>query len=199
LSTTAVVVIVVAAVVVVVAVMAAVAAQRARQRRALRDRFGPEYGRTVDATGDQREAEAELRNRAEARDRLSIRPLDAAQRDRYQQDWRQLQVEFVDAPETSMARADRLITDVMVDRGYPMQDFERQADLISVDHPDVVEHYRSAHGVFVASQAEPASTEAMRRAFVSYRALFWELVGDQVPVDDQPLHDADASDSRRRA
>ena len=67
-------------------------------------------------------------------------PLNESQRKRYVLDWRQVQTEFVDAPALSLGRADSLVTDVMVDRGYPMQDFDRQADLISVDHPEVVEH-----------------------------------------------------------
>ena len=138
--------------------------------------FGSEYDRTVSASAGTREAEAELRTRAEERDRLSIEPLSATQRDRYSQDWRQIQAEFVDDPARSLGRADALVTDVMVDRGYPMQDFGRQADLISVDHPEVVEHYRKAHGIYNASQSDQASTEDMRQAFVSYRLLFAELL-----------------------
>jgi hypothetical protein len=66
----------------------------------------------------------------------------------------------------------------MHDRGYPMEKFESNAELVSVDHPEVVEHYRNAHGTFVAAQTGSASTEEMRSAFVSYRALFSELLED---------------------
>jgi hypothetical protein len=177
MSTSAVIVIVVA-VVVVVALVLFVVADRARRRRQLQERFGPEYDRAVSASGSSKRAEASLRERADRRDKLSIRPLSSAQRDRYEQDWRQVQAEFVDVPSTSLTRADALVTDVMVDRGYPMQDFGEQADLISVDHPQVVEHYRRAHGIYVNSQSKTVSTEEMRQAFVSYRALFEELVGD---------------------
>jgi type II secretory pathway pseudopilin PulG len=176
LSTTAIVIIVIAVLLVVI-VVGALVAQRASRRRQLRDRFGAEYDRTLEASADQKEAEADLRARAEQRDQLSIRPLGAAQRDRYEQDWRQVQAEFVDVPARSLSRADALVTDVMVDRGYPMQDFDRQADLISVDHPDVVENYRRAHGIYVANQSEQTSTEALRQGFVSYRLLFDELLG----------------------
>ena len=153
-------------------------AKRAGQRRRLRQRFGPEYDRAVGAADNFREAEADLSARAKERDQLSIKPLSRSQRDRYDQDWRQVQAEFVDYPARSLTRADALVGDVMADRGYPMQDFDRQADLISVDHPQIVEQYRRAHGIHEASQDGQASTEDIRQAFVSYRMLFADLLGD---------------------
>ncbi len=112
-----------------------------------------------------------------------MRPLSAAQRDTYEQDWRQVQAEFVDFPVQSLSRADTLVLSVMVGRGYPMQDFDQQADLISVDHPIVVDHYRRAHGIYLSSQSGPISTEQLRQAFVVYRALFEELLDEHSPAD----------------
>jgi len=156
----------------------------------LRQRFGPEYERAVEISGGPRQAELALRARAHQRDKLDIRPLSSGQRDRYEQDWRQVQAEFVDVPFESLGQADTLVTDVMVERGYPMQDFDGQADLISVDHPEVVGHYRRAHGIFVASQSRPLSTEDLRQAFVSYRSLFEELVGERSSASTDELRDA---------
>lgn len=179
MTTTSVIVIVVVAVIFLVALVAALAiANRARQRRQLKERFGPEYERVVSSTGDQKRAEVDLRGRVEERDKINVKPLGPAQRDRYQQDWRQVQAAFVDVPSTALAQADSLITNVMVERGYPMRDFDSQADLLSVDHPQVVQHYRQAHGTYVNSQRGPVPTEEMRQAFVSFRALFAELVED---------------------
>jgi len=179
MSTTAIIVIIVVAAVALLAIGVGVwMARRASHRRHLRDRFGSEYDRAVQTSGSSKQADAALQARAEERDKLSIHALDAAQRNRYELDWRQVQSEFVDAPAQSLGRADALVTDVMLDRGYPMQEFDRQADLISVDHPEVVEHYRRAHGVFEESQAGQASTEDLRQGFVSYRTLFDELLDD---------------------
>jgi hypothetical protein len=178
MSTTA-LVIVVACVVVVLLAVAAVLVQQANRRRPLRQQFGPEYDRTVEATGGTKEAEIELRARTQQRDKLNIRPLSAAQRDTYEQDWRQVQADFVDVPVQSLSRADTLVLSVMVGRGYPMQDFDQQADLISVDHPIVVDHYRRAHGIYLATQSGPISTEQLRQAFISYRALFEELLDER--------------------
>jgi len=169
--------------------------ERSIRSRKLRERFGPEYDRTVSAADSSRKAEADLRERLAQRERFSILPLNAAQRDRFEQDWRQVQAEFVDVPGTSLARADALVTDVMINRGYPMQDFDDQARLVSVDHPRVVEQYRLAHGIFVASQSSAVPTEKIRKAFVSYRALFAELVEDETPPTSQVPADEDSAAS----
>jgi hypothetical protein len=193
MSTTAIVVIVVvAAVALLVVAIGIMMAQRATRRRQLRDRFGSEYERAVQASGSSKQADAELRARAEERERLSIRPLNVAQKKRYELDWRQVQSEFVDAPALSLGRADALVTDVMVDRGYPMEEFDRKADLVSVDHPEVVEHYRRAHGIFDLSQTGQASTEELRQGFVSYRMLFDELLDKgTVAADRNDTNDVD--------
>jgi len=68
---------------------------------------------------------------------------------------------------------------VMRERGYPMDDFERQAEVISVDHPTVVEDYRAGHSAFAAHDRGEASTEDLRQAMVHYRALFEELLGSE--------------------
>jgi hypothetical protein len=157
----------------------------ARRRRGLRERFGPEYDRTVSRTG-RREAEAELAEREEKRERLQIVPLASEARERYLASWQTLQGRFVDQPSQAVADADRLVTDVMRDRGYPMDDFEQRSADISVDHPGVVENYRAAHRIHTADRDGEASTEDLRQAVVHYRALFAELLEtDQQSEEEQ--------------
>jgi hypothetical protein len=165
--------IVIAAVVVV-----AVIAMAARQRRtaALRQRFGPEYDRAVEAGDGRRLAEADLRGREKQRAQLDIRPLPEGTRVRFAQEWRDVQERFVDEPSDAVVTADRLVYSVMEARGYPMGDFDAQADLVSVDHPHVVENYRFAHGIHERAQAQQASTEDLREALLRYRSLFDELL-----------------------
>ncbi len=162
----------------VLAVVAVVAwtAMRKRQTTQLQESFGPEYERAVEAKGDRRDAEAELRERRERREELEIRPLSEAARARYSESWRATQARFVDEPVAAVGEADRLVTEVMRERGYPMDDFERQADVISVDHPQVVEDYREGHAIHLAYDRGDASTEDLRQAMVHYRALFEELL-----------------------
>lgn len=165
-------------IVIAVAVVVALVALAARQRRtmALRRRFGPEYDRAVEARAGRRLAEADLRDREKQRARLDIRPLPAEMRVRFAREWQDVQERFVDQPADAVTAADRLVYSVMEARGYPMGDFDVQADLVSVDHPDVVENYRFAHGIFGRAQAQQASTEDLREALLRYRSLFSELL-----------------------
>ena len=138
----------------------------------------------MESRGGRREAEAELGSRVERRERLEIRPLSPEARERYMESWRHVQANFVDDPGGAVTSADQLVGSVMRERGYPMDDFERRAEDISVDHPQVVERYRSAHGIARKNAAGQATTEDLRQAIQHYRALFDDLLE---PAEDQAL------------
>ncbi len=167
-------------IVVVIAVVAVVAlgAMVAKNRRTamLRDRFGPEYDRAVENTEDRRAAETELLARQKQRAEFDVKPLPEADRLRFAAEWRDLQERFLDEPAESADDADALGTRVMEARGYPMRDFDTQADLVSVDYPQTVENYRLAHAVQQRSRAQQARTEELREALLRYRSLFDELL-----------------------
>jgi hypothetical protein len=169
-------------VLIVVAVLAliAVVAWRAlasRRTRSLQDRFGPEYGRAAETAGSKRRAEAELAAREERREQLTIRPLPAEARRRYASQWQLVQVQFVDSPVAAVSSADALVTTVMTDRGYPLDDFEQRAADVSVDHPELVGNYRQAREISSRSADGRATTEELRQAMTHYRSLFDELLG----------------------
>jgi hypothetical protein len=167
---------VVIAIVVVVAIALVAVGVRKRKTAMLRERFGPEYDRAVENRGDQRAAEADLRAREKQRAQFEVTPLPEAARLRFAAEWRDVQENFIDQPAQAATAADTLITRVMEARGYPMNDFEVQADLVSVDHPETVENYRFAHAVQERSQTQQASTEDLREALLRYRSLFDELL-----------------------
>jgi hypothetical protein len=176
-------------VVVLVGVWVWIAARRRSER--LQQRFGPEYDRMVETTGDRRRVEAELAAREKRREALDIRPIDPETRDEFARRWRDTQARFVDEPGSAVQDADRLVAEVMRTRGYPVEDFsQREAD-VSVDHPGVVDNYRAAHGITLAYQQGQASTEDLRQAMVHYRALFEELLdaGDGGPIRVVDLRD----------
>ena len=154
---------------------------RRRRTGQLRERFGPEYDRTLESADSKRKAESELAERQERREQLDIRPLTPAARDRYLDRWRETQTSFVDDPGASVGDADRLVQEVMRERGYPTDDFEQRAADISVDHPHIVENYRAAHGIAVAHERGEASTEDLRQSLVHYRTLFEELLETRAP------------------
>jgi len=83
---------------------------------------------------------------------------------------------FVDDPDGAVAAADRLVTEVMSARGYPIEDFDTRAADLSVEHPRVVENYRIARALAVRRHRGEAGTEELRQAVVNYRALFDDLL-----------------------
>jgi hypothetical protein len=174
--------IVLAAVVIAIVLVAVLFYMRKRRTTTadLRQKFGPEYERAVLTHGSERKAEAKLVDREKRVDTLHIRDLDRLEHERYSQLWESVQSRFVDSPRGSLAEADDLVSSVMKARGYPVSDFEQRAADISVDHPRVVENYRSAHEIALRAGKEGATTEELRTAMIHYRSLFEELV--QVPV-----------------
>jgi hypothetical protein len=168
--------VVVAVVVIVVIALAVWAAMRKRRTESLRQQFGSEYDRTVEETGGARDAESELEERRRRREELDIRPLAPGARQRYADEWRAVQARFVDDPSGAVTQADTLVTQVMRERGYPMDDFDQRAADVSVDHPGVVGDYRAAHDISTRSADGDAETEDLRQAMVHYRALFEDLL-----------------------
>jgi hypothetical protein len=164
--------------VVVLAVIAVVAwlFYQKKQSHRLQQRFGPEYGRTVEELGSQTKAESELKAREKRVEKLHIIPLPPSEVARFSQAWKVLQGRFVDNPKGVVAEADRLVRELMEKRGYPMGDFERRAADISVDHPAVVDNYRAAQAIAERDGSGEADTEELRQAVVHYRALFTELL-----------------------
>ncbi len=146
-----------------------------RQTWRLQSRFGPEYDRLAAVEGDRRGAEKTLQEREERVDKFNIVPLSPEASDRFAGAWQLEQAGFVDNPPVAVANADRLVTEVMKARGYPMSDFEQQAADISVDHPLVVSSYRIAHEIAVRADGE-TSTEELRTALLHYRKLFEDLL-----------------------
>jgi hypothetical protein len=178
MSTVAIIVIAVIVAIIVIAV--AMAASRRNSGR-LQGTFGPEYDRTVQHTGDRRQAERELAGRVDRRKHLNIVPLAPQAREQYIAQWQRVQAAFVDAPVESVRQADALVSQVMTDRGYPVAEFEQRVDDVSVDHAAVVENYRSAHAIAVASGQGAVDTEALRTAMQQYRALFADLLDGAPP------------------
>lgn len=168
--------IVIAIVAVVVIALVAWTAARKRRTDSLRGQFGSEYDRATTEGGSRRAGESELAERVKRRDELDIRPLAPAAAERYMDEWQGVQARFVDSPEGALGEADRLITTVMQERGYPMDDFDQRSSDISVDHPDVVDDYRAGHAISMANDHGKASTEDLRQAMVHYRSIFERMV-----------------------
>jgi hypothetical protein len=169
---------VIALAVIVVTAIAAWLFFRKRRTKKLRTQFGgAEYDRAVEEGGTRRQAEAGLKERTERVESLKIRALAPGDRARFVESWSRVQARFVDGPGGAVTEADQLLGDVMSTRGYPVSDFEQRAADISVDHPLVMENYRTAHEIAVRHTRGQANTEDLRQAMIHYRTLFEELVG----------------------
>jgi hypothetical protein len=192
--------VIVLVVLVVVLVLALIAAgvmlfQRRRTER-LQEHYGPEYERSLSEAGNRRAAEAQLTEREKRHRNLEIRDLRSEERDRFAASWADIQREFVDDPKRAVRDADALVLDIMRTRGYPVGDdggdFERRAEDISVEHPDVVQRYREAHSVRDATERGDVDTENQRAAVSSYRSLVTALLdtrGDGNRDDDNRRDD----------
>src|ERR1700694_342298 len=132
---------------VVILIIVVVAWLYVRKRRSttadLRQKFGPEYERAVLTHGSERKAEAKLTDREKRVEKLNIRDLDPMEHERFLKRWESVQSRFVDSPKGAVTEADGLVSSLMKTRGYPVSDFDQRVADISVDHPRVVENYRS--------------------------------------------------------
>ncbi len=185
--------IVLIAVIAAVLVAAAIVVSRRKRSEHLRERFGPEYDRTLQQRGDARRAETELLAREKRVKKLSLHTLPADERDRYAGEWAEVQRRFVDDPSGAVTQADKLVTRVMEARGYPTGDFEQRAADISVNYPVFVENYRAAREITLRHAKGQSSTEDLRRAMVYFRSLFDELLESPKTENVEVTHERLAS------
>jgi len=178
MDTTLIVVIIVIVVVLIGIGVAAYLVGNRRRSARLRERFGPEYERTLAATDDEREAERHLAEREKRHRSLDLRPLDDRERAAFRDRWLQVQGDFVDDPDRAVERADAFVAEVMSARGYPVADFDQRAEDVSVEHPVVVQRYREARDIAQRNARGGVDTEELRHAVTSYRALVDALLDE---------------------
>jgi hypothetical protein len=167
------IIILIVVVLVIVAVAAAVMSTRMRRRTADRNLVGPEYDRLADELGP-RKARAELEKRRQRVDGLGIKPLSAERRMAYAGQWEAAQELFIDNPAKAVSTAGDMVTAVAADRGYEITDHDQLLTDLSVYHGRHLDGYRQARQT--TGRAGEASTEALRRALLGYRDLFFDLV-----------------------
>jgi hypothetical protein len=174
---------------VILAIAAAIAAlavvwvfTTTRRRARLRARFGPEYERSLRDTGSERRTEAALANREHRVSKYHIRALSPEERAKFSAAWNHVQAKFIDDPAAAVREGDMLVSDVMTTRGYPLSDFDRRTEDLTVDHARVVHHYRAARDIAARHSKHEASTEDLRQALMHYRELFADLLDVRNPA-----------------
>jgi hypothetical protein len=146
-----------------------------RRRSRLQARFGPEYHRAVASSGTSA-AEKRLGEVERERSKLDVRPLPSAARERFLDEWRQVEAHFVSDPRESARAAERIVERVLEERGYPVdEDAERRAAVVAVDHADIADRYR--HGRALLGSVDGAEgTENLRKAVLDFRSVLEELL-----------------------
>lgn len=179
-TTTIIIAIIAAIVLLIVGGFLGVIFSRRQRTKRLKEKFGPEYERTVKVMGNQSKAEEELDHRLEHVEELEIQPLSDEQKEHYATEWQATQMKFVDRPVEALREADQLIKKIMFEMGYPVEDFDRRAADISVDYPDLVVSYRKMRDIADNSKYENIDTEEMRLAMIHCRTLYEKLLGMKV-------------------
>jgi hypothetical protein len=178
-----------------VIVFASISARKQQRLRhdALKHRFGPEYDREVEAKGSVARAERELVAREKRVRQQRLTPLADQDRARFSEDWRAIQARFVDDPSSAVTAADDLIKSVMFARGYQVDNADRRIEDLTVEHADVVQHYRAARELSDANREGRANTEELRQALVHYRELFADLLeAPRTAIEESRAHEAHA-------
>ena len=176
-------IIVIVVVLVLLAVVAAMVSMRISRRTTERAIHGAEYDQLADEIGP-RKAQAEFAKRRQRVDGLGIKPLSDERRAAYTGQWDIAQEQFVDNPAQSVRAAAAMIAAVTADRGYEVTDHEQLLTDLSVYHGRYLDGYRQARTT--AARAGQASTEALRRALISYRVLFFDLLGSSGAAGQDP-------------
>ena len=173
------------AVAVVLAIVAiGYSARSKRQTAFLRERFGEEYDRARQQFGSR--TDRVLTERLHRVEKFHIRDLSDGDRARFSAAWKDVQAQFVDNPQRAVSRANDLVKEVMRARGYSADDaFDRRAADLSVDHADVIEHYRAAHALMTTDRS--VNTEELRQAVVHYRVIFADLLAPSEPLKPVPM------------
>lgn len=167
-------IVVIVIVVVIVAAAAVVLPAQLRSRR-LRNRFGPEYDHVVGSAEDRRAAERHLAEREQRHTTFQLTELTHERRVEYLGRWSTIQEQFVDEPRHAVQQADRLMTEVMAEIGYPTDGFDQQAADLSVRYATNVGQYRKAHEL--VEHAGTPGTDDLRQALLDYRELVKSLLG----------------------
>jgi hypothetical protein len=178
----------------VLAIFVTIQVGRVRRRRLdLRERFGSEYGRTVEESRSRRAAEEDLLERERRHRHVRLEPVSESRAADFRERLEHLQASFVTSPLSAVRTVDGLVTEVAVARGYPDGAPDRILSDVSVDHPEEVAAHRRGQSLLAqAGATHDPDTERLRRAFVAARELFEVLVADAAPESAVPAPTAAA-------
>ena len=93
--------------------------------------------------------------------------------------WASLQLDFVDAPDDTLRRADALLAEAMRERGFPAVDADGRQELLAAHEPQHVCRYEQLREA-ISEVGRDWPTEQRRQALLEARTLFDAVLrGDQ--------------------
>jgi hypothetical protein len=159
--------------VVIVAILLIVSARKRKQREELRSRYGQEYDRTVRERGSKRAAVKDLQEREALHSELALHDLNEADRDLVRRHMASLQYRFVEDPDDVMLSTQRVMTEVLRARGYPVaEDRDKALRLFSVDYPQDAGPVRT-----VVEGNYGGDVSRMQEAFIGARRTLADVAG----------------------
>lgn len=188
-QTTTLLIVIGVALVLIVGVIAVTTGQRRRRERqrdarieSMRDRYGPEFDRQAERLRSSEAAESALTQRTQ---QVRPRTLTPSERQRYHEDWERIEGGFLDRPGLAVAEAERLVRDLMRDRGYRTDDDQDAAMDLSIGHRDLAERYRAGSRILASGTTE---VRDLREAMLHFRTMVNDLLavdvrGERRPVD----------------
>lgn len=175
-------------VVVALMVWGAVTARRKRRERdEMRERYGAEFDRAVAEHGNRRAAVADLKAREAEYETLSLHDLNDADLDLVRRHMAAAQFRFVEDPADALMRVERVMTEVLRARGYPVTEDRGQAvRLFSVERPDHASAFRN-----VLDDATNGDIDDLRNRFLEARKTISDVTGASYVLEDAAPAPAD--------
>jgi hypothetical protein len=169
-------VVVVLAIILIVAMASRRRNQESRAARieGKRDRYGPEFDRQAERLRSSDAAEQALDDRAR---QLRQRELSPSERQRYREDWDRVEGNFLDRPALALGEAERLVGDLMRDRGYRSDDPQDAAMDLSITHGSIAERYRAGSRIVSSGSTDIGQ---MREAMLHFRTVVDDLLAVEV-------------------
>lgn len=143
--------------------------ERERQQHA-RQETGPEFDHQAERHGGIASATDRIETRRQS---LNVRELTPRERERYTHEWNGLQNAFLDRPGLALIEADRLVAELMRDRGFRSDHIDDAALDLSLEHKTVVDRYRSAHDLVESGTTD---IQQQRQAMLHYRTVVDDLL-----------------------
>ncbi|HVM18357.1 MAG TPA: hypothetical protein VM307_00185 [Egibacteraceae bacterium] len=151
-----------------------------REHERLQQRYGSEYERTVAMHRSKKAAAADLHERERLHEDLQLRDLNDHDLDLVRRHMAAAQFRFVEDPADAVLQAQRVMTEVLRAKGYPVaEDRDRALRLFSVDHP---EHAGAVRTLMDARH--DGDVDRMRSTFVDARHALAEVTGASYVVGD---------------